>query len=126
VVGALQQSRSMGTQVPLAAPSTELLRSSESLQVSDKEALASTSVSMAQEQSTLSPLMGRLPVELEVAVPVRNFRVRTLLSLEKGKVIETQWGHGDDLPLSAGDVQLAWSEFEVIETRLAVRVTRIA
>jgi flagellar motor switch protein FliN/FliY len=116
----------MGTQVPLAAPATELLRSSESLQVSDKELLASTSVSMAQEQSTLSPLMGRLPVELEVAVPIRNFRVRTLLSLEKGKVIETQWGHGDDLPLSAGDVQLAWSEFEVIETRLAVRMTRVA
>jgi len=30
------------------------------------------------------------------------------------------------LPLAAGEVQLAWSEFEVIETRLAVRVTRLA
>jgi flagellar motor switch protein FliN/FliY len=116
----------MGTQVPLAAPATELLRSSESLQISDKEMLAPTSISMAREESTLSPLVGRLPVELEVSVPVRNFRVRALLSLEKEKVIETQWGHGDDLPLSAGDVQLAWSEFEVIETRLAVRVTRVA
>ena len=126
MVDALQQFRSMGTQVPLAAPATELLRSSESLQISDKEMLAPTSISMAREESTLSPLVGRLPVELEVAVPVRNFRVRALLSLEKEKVIETQWGHGDDLPLSAGDVQLAWSEFEVIETRLAVRVTRVA
>ena len=70
--------------------------------------------------------MSRLPVELEVAVPVREFRVRNLLSLEKGSVIETRWKQGEDLPLSAGEVQLAWSEFEVIETQLAVRATRLA
>ena len=34
--------------------------------------------------------------------------------------------HGDDLPLAAGEVRLAWSEFEVVENRLAVRVTRLA
>ena len=90
------------------------------MQASDTETLASNSASMAQESPSLSPLVARLPVELEVAVPVRDFRVRTLLSFEKGKVIETQWGHSDDLPLAAGDVQLAWSEFEVVETRLAV------
>jgi flagellar motor switch protein FliN/FliY len=74
----------------------------------------------------LSEPVARLPVELEVAVPVRDFRVRNLLSLEPGQVIETQWGHGEDLPLSAGDVQLAWSEFEVVDTQLAVRLTRLA
>lgn len=73
-----------------------------------------------------SSLIGRLPVELEVAVPVRDFRVRNLLSLNAGSVIETQWKQGDDLPLSAGEVQLAWSEFEVVDTKLAVRVTRLA
>jgi len=57
---------------------------------------------------------------------VRSFRVRNLLSMAAGELIETQWGHGEDLPLSSGDVQLAWSEFEVVETRLAVRVTRLA
>jgi flagellar motor switch protein FliN/FliY len=41
-------------------------------------------------------------------------------------VIETQWTNGDDLPLAAGEVQVAWSEFEVVETRLAVRITRLA
>jgi hypothetical protein len=30
------------------------------------------------------------------------------------------------MPLCAGDVQLAWSEFEVVDTELAVRVTRLA
>jgi flagellar motor switch/type III secretory pathway protein FliN len=40
--------------------------------------------------------VARLPVELDVAVPVREFRVRNLLALEPGQVIETQWAHGED------------------------------
>ena len=68
----------------------------------------------------------RLPVELDVSVPVRGFRVRNLLTLEPGSLIESDWSHGDDVPLAAGRVQLAWSEFEVIDTELAVRVTRLA
>jgi flagellar motor switch protein FliM len=68
----------------------------------------------------------RLPVELDVSVPVREFRVRNLLALEAGQVIETQWVQGSDMPLAAGDVQLAWSEFEVVDSQLAVRVTRLA
>lgn len=68
----------------------------------------------------------RLPVELDVCVPVRDFRVRHLLALEDGYILESQWGHGEDVPLSSGDVQLAWSEFEVVDTQLAVRLTRLA
>jgi Type III flagellar switch regulator (C-ring) FliN C-term len=74
----------------------------------------------------LSLPMERLPVGLAVSVPVREFRIRNLLAMAAGELIETQWGHGDDLPLSSGGVQLAWSEFEVVDTRLAVRVTRLA
>ena len=74
----------------------------------------------------LSGPVSRLPVGLDVAIPVREFRVRNLLALEPGQLIETQWGHGEDMPLAAGEVQLAWSEFEVIDLQLAVRVTRLA
>jgi flagellar motor switch/type III secretory pathway protein FliN len=74
----------------------------------------------------LTAPVARLPVELDVAVPVRDFRVRNLLALEPGQVIETRWAHGEDMPLAAGNVQLAWSEFEVVDTQLAVRVTRLA
>jgi flagellar motor switch/type III secretory pathway protein FliN len=69
--------------------------------------------------------VARLPVELDVAVPVRDFRVRHLLALTPGRLIESQWGHGEDVPLAAGEVQLAWTEFEVAETQLMVRVTRL-
>jgi flagellar motor switch protein FliM len=74
----------------------------------------------------LTAPVARLPVELDVAVPVRDFRVRNLLALEPGQVIETHWPHGEDMPLAAGNVQLAWSEFEVVDSQLAVRVTRLA
>jgi flagellar motor switch protein FliM len=74
----------------------------------------------------LSGPVARLPVEMDVAIPVREFRVRNLLALDSGQIIETQWAHGEDMPLAAGDVQLAWSEFEVVESQLAVRITRLA
>lgn len=69
--------------------------------------------------------IARLPVEMDVSVPVREFRVRGLLALEAGHLIESGWAHGGDVPLAAGRVQLAWCEFEVIETSLAVRLTRM-
>lgn len=83
----------------------------------------------SQEQKAapaFPPPVSLLPVELDVAVPVRQFRVRRLLALEPGQMIESQWGSGEDVPLAAGDVQLAWTEFEVVETQLAVRITRLA
>jgi flagellar motor switch/type III secretory pathway protein FliN len=82
----------------------------------------------AMEPEAVIPANGlalRLPVELEVAIPLRNFRVRNLLALASGVVVESQWMHGDDVPLGSGDVQLAWSEFEVLDTQLAVRLTRL-
>jgi flagellar motor switch/type III secretory pathway protein FliN len=70
--------------------------------------------------------LSRLPVELDVGVPIRNFRVRNLLALEPGVVVASQWPHGDDLPVMSGHQALAWSEFEVIDTHLAVRLTRLS
>lgn len=80
----------------------------------------------AGDEPGFGPLVARLPVELDVGVPVRGFRVRNLLALEPGTVVESQWNHGNDLPLAAGEVKLAWTEFEVVETQLGVRVTRLA
>jgi flagellar motor switch/type III secretory pathway protein FliN len=70
--------------------------------------------------------LARLAVELEVGVPVREFRVRNLLALAPGGIVESQWNPGEDLPLVAGNVHLAWTEFEVVDTQLAARLTRLA
>jgi len=66
----------------------------------------------------------RLPVELDVGIPLSGFRVRNLLALDTGTVVASQWSHGEDVPLGSGDVQLAWTEFEVVDSQLAVRLTR--
>jgi|SRR6185437_11411387 len=68
----------------------------------------------------------RMPVEVEVGVPVRDFRVRNLLALQSGAIVRSQWNYGEDLPLAAGHVQLAWIEFEVLDSVLAARITRPA
>ena len=67
----------------------------------------------------------RLPVQLDVGIPIRDFRVKNLLALEAGSLIESLWAPGEDVPVASGEVQLAWSEFEVVDTQLAVRLTRL-
>lgn len=77
-------------------------------------------------EPTGSSTLAVLPVEVEVGVPVPDFRVKHLLALEAGQVIESRWSHVEDVPLGAGKVQLAWSEFEVLDAQMAVRLTRLA
>ncbi|HUN82967.1 MAG TPA: FliM/FliN family flagellar motor C-terminal domain-containing protein [Terracidiphilus sp.] len=91
----------------------------------DGNALVPVAVASLPERSELGPHLAGLPVPLDVGVPLRDFRVRNLLALNLGTVVETQWQDGDDLPLSSGRMQLAWSEFEVVDSRLAVRITRL-
>jgi flagellar motor switch protein FliN/FliY len=81
------------------------------------------SVSLA---SQIEERVGLAPLLLEVRLPVRNLRVKDILALEMGKVYETGWPADEDLPAGCAGVQLAWAEFEVIDKKLAVRVTRLA
>jgi flagellar motor switch protein FliN/FliY len=120
----------MATTHPLPAPAVDQLsrpETADAAEIAAEEALVPSAHSLEQMSAVpLRPPLARLPVELDVSVPVRGFRVRNLLALEPGQVIETQWAQGEDMPLAAGAVQLAWSEFEVVETELAVRITRLA
>lgn len=95
-------------------------------QTNPAPALVPVSAARPQEEpEQLSATVRRLPVELDVVIPVNEFRVRNLLTIEPGNIVPSRWSYGDDVPLSAGDVQLAWSEFEVIDGHLAVRITRL-
>lgn len=71
-----------------------------------------------------SPLAS-LPMQLDVTIPIPRFRVQDLLALEKDAVLESRWIPGDDVPVWCGGVQLVWTEFEVVDQKLAVRVTRV-
>lgn len=72
------------------------------------------------------PLLSRLPMRLTAGIPLARFKVRDLLALQQGQMIGSTWTSTDDVPLRIGSVQLSWSEFEVVEERMAVRLTRLA
>ncbi len=78
------------------------------------------------EQHPEWPLVSRMPMRLAAAIPITKFRVGNLLGLAVGQVIESAWSSAQDITLKTGNVQLFWSEFEVVEQRMAVRLTRLA
>jgi flagellar motor switch protein FliN len=65
-------------------------------------------------------------MELHVMVNVERMRVENLLALERGTVLTTVHEHSPDVPVHCGVALLMWGEFEVVEQKLAVRVTRPA
>ena len=93
-------------------------------------ALVASSNALALDEETglveRQSIEARLPVQLDVGIPIRDFRVKNLLALESGSLIESQWVPGEDVPVVSGEVQVAWSEFEVVDSQLAVRLTRLA
>ncbi len=118
----------MTTAPPLTTPGTVLLHEPAVGSAANDSEQALMPVPPEKPEGGLMALsapMARLPVELDVALPVREFRVRNLLGLMPGQVIVTDWVLGEDMPLASGEVQLAWSEFEVVDAQLAVRVTRL-
>jgi flagellar motor switch/type III secretory pathway protein FliN len=82
-----------------------------------------SSVGAGAEQSAF---INRIPIEIDVTIPIRQFQVRNVLALAVGQVIATRWMEGEDVPLAAHGTQLAWTEIEVIDQKLAVRITRLA
>lgn len=72
------------------------------------------------------PLLARLPLRLTAGIPLTRFKVRDLLALAEGQTISSAWTSTDDVPLRIGSVQLGWSEFEVVEQKMAVRLTKLA
>ena len=67
-----------------------------------------------------------LTCHLTVDLPLPGFRVANLMALGKRSVIDTHWSVGNDVPLRVNGELLAWCEFEVVENRLAVRLTELA
>jgi len=108
---------------PLTSPGSEGENASSALQVRSDSEVQPTANPRALASD--SPLFA-LPMQLDVTVPIRSFRVENLLALENGSVLESRWHHGDDVPVWCGGAQLAWTEFEVVDQKLAVRITRIS
>jgi flagellar motor switch/type III secretory pathway protein FliN len=78
------------------------------------------------ERHTAWSVLGILPIQLTVGVAIVRFRLGALLRLQPGDLLETAHNSSVDVPLHAPPVGIAWGEFEVIEDRLSLRITRLA
>ena len=67
-----------------------------------------------------------LPCSLTVEVPVPGFTIADLLKMSAGTVIASGCGAMSDVPLRVNGQLIAWTEFDVVEDRLAVRITELA
>jgi flagellar motor switch/type III secretory pathway protein FliN len=72
------------------------------------------------------PVLARVPQTVTALIPVPGFTVRKLLTMEKGRVIESGLLTTEMIPIRIGAVRIAWGEFEVVEHALALRVTKLA
>ena len=67
-----------------------------------------------------------LPCLLTIEIPVPGFTVADLVSLEPGRLVDTRWTVGEDVPLRVNGELIAWSEFEIVNNHVAVRLTELA
>jgi flagellar motor switch protein FliN/FliY len=72
------------------------------------------------------PLVSQMTVLTSAAIPIAGFKIRDLVHLQTGQIVESAWAHTEDIPLNAARVHVAWSEFEVVDQNLMVRLTRLA
>ena len=78
------------------------------------------------EQHASWPMLSQLRMAMTAGIALKGFKVKDLLRLEPAHVIESAWPETEDVPLCVGHVQVAWGEFEVVDQRLVVRLTRLA
>jgi len=67
-----------------------------------------------------------LPCLLSVEIHVPKFTVADLIRLVPGGLVDTRWTIGDDVPLLINGEIIAWSEFEIVNNHVAVRLTELA
>jgi len=69
---------------------------------------------------------GWLVCELSLEISIDKFSVGDLLRLNRGTIVETTCHFTSDIPLRANGLLIGWTEFEVVGSRLAVRITELA
>jgi len=81
---------------------------------------------VVKAEKNLAETFGWLPCQLSLQIPIVNFTVGDLLRLRKESIVVSACPSTGDIPLQANGLLIAWSEFEVLENRLAVRITELA
>ena len=92
------------------------------------DAKAVKSVQPGEKSQDIDPaeILPWLPCTLALDIPVVHFTVASLLTLDRGSIVETAYHQSSDLPLRVNGQLVGWTEFEVVGERLAVRLTDLS
>jgi flagellar motor switch protein FliN len=63
--------------------------------------------------------------QLSVALEVPRFTIRDLLALSVNSLVDTRRREGAHVPVIVNGIMVGWAEFDVIDGRLAVRMTEM-
>lgn len=70
-------------------------------------------------------LIAGLQCKLSVGLFVTNFRVRDLLRLDVETIIDSHQSSTSHVPVWVNGVRVGWAEFDVLKTRLAIRISEL-
>lgn len=106
---------------------TEIADQSTAIPKDDFSSVASPAVPWMSkiEEHRAWPKLSQLDLTMAVEVPLLRFKVQDLLRLSEGQVFESSFSDTEDIPLRVGDVQLGWTEFEVVDQKIVLRLTRL-
>ena len=94
---------------------------------------AQTATAQAENRTGSDPLnqlcwsqAQSLPCELSVQARVTGFTLKNLLNLGPQTIVRSQLASSASPPLRVNGEVVAWCDFEVLGSRLAVRLTELA
>jgi flagellar motor switch/type III secretory pathway protein FliN len=67
-----------------------------------------------------------LPCTVSLQIPLSHFTIGDLCRLSKGSAVSASCRHNSEIPLYVNGQLIGWTELEVIDDKLAVRITEIA
>jgi len=67
----------------------------------------------------------RVACEVALQIPVPKFTAAELLRLRPGAVVRAHWEETEELPLCVNGHRVAWAVFELVNSRLAARITEL-
>ncbi|MGH9353876.1 MAG: FliM/FliN family flagellar motor switch protein [Terriglobia bacterium] len=66
-----------------------------------------------------------LQCKLSVDLSVSSFKVRDLLRLDVETVVDSHHNSTSHVPVWVNGVRVGWAEFDVLRTRLAIRISEL-
>lgn len=70
-------------------------------------------------------VLSNVTVRLTSEISIECFTIRNLLGLTEGQTFASVLSDTEDVPLRIGDLKIGWTEFEVVEQKVALRLTRL-